>query len=155
VSYTSSSASKFQKYNESYLKIGMDRDMIGGALLYHLRRKKNDEYGDQSDKDTLISTQLLVIWGGNTNEYISDVFIIEHESAFIWNEQKLEKLCHAYNSHYYSYVKLDTKYWLLDGNTKLETWCESSHGGFEMTIIISEAKCLNCPEKPLFIDPNR
>jgi hypothetical protein len=137
-------------------KTGADRDIFGGALLYHLKGKKNDEYNNQSDKDTLISTQLLVIWGYNSDRIYSHVHLIEHKSTLIWNEDKLKRLYHVYDSQYKTYSDISQEEeWLLDDNIKLKTVYVSSHGGFEIWVIISEDKYTFSPRKPLWIDPNR
>jgi hypothetical protein len=124
-------------------KTGIDRDTFGGILLYHLQRKE----------DASISTQLLVIWGYNSDGVYSHVRLIKHESTLIWNEDKLKMLYDGYSTLYDNYYKM--RGWLLDDNTKLKTKCEISHGGFEMNIIISEEKGLTLFIKPLWVDSNR
>jgi hypothetical protein len=122
---------------------GVGRDTFGGILLYRLQRKK----------DTSISTHLLVIWGYKSNEFYLNVLLIEYESTLIWNEKKLRGLYEVYNSQYDRDVI--TEEWLLDDNTELKTKYETSHGGLEVNIIISEEKDLPLPQKPLWVDPNR
>jgi hypothetical protein len=43
----------FKSTMEVNFKTDIDRDTFGGALLYHLQRKKNDESGDRSDMGTV------------------------------------------------------------------------------------------------------
>jgi hypothetical protein len=136
--YTISSASKFQEYNESQL-------YNWPRLLYHLQGKEG----------VLTSTQLLVIWGYRFDWIYSHALLIEHESTFVWNEDKLERLYNAYNSQYEVYTTIFREEWLLDDNTILKTACESSYRGFETEVIISEDEYLSRPIKPLWIDPNR
>jgi hypothetical protein len=128
---------------------GVDRNIFGGVLLYHLQKKDNDK----SDKDTSISTQLLVIWGYRCSELYSHALLIEHESVLVWKKDKLKRLYDEYNSKY------DTGFiivnWLLNDNTKLEIGVIPMRNGFEMELFISE-ECLSPgPIKPLLIDSNR
>jgi hypothetical protein len=125
-------------------KTGIDRDTFGGVLLYRLQRKN----------DVSISTQLLVIWGWNSYKKLySRVRLIEHENTLVWNEDKLKMLYDVYNSQYN--MDFDKREWLLNDNTKLETRCETSRGGLEMNIIISEEKDLSLPRNPLWVDSKR
>jgi hypothetical protein len=125
------------------IMIGIDRDMFGGALLYHLRRKVNAS----------ISTQLLVIWGLRHDSIYSHVWLIEHESTLFWDKDKLRRLYDVYNSQYGAYSTIYRGKWLLDDDTKLETKYVSSHRDFE--IIISKSERILYPITPLWIDPNR
>jgi hypothetical protein len=140
---------------------GVNRDTFGGVLLYHLQRKESDESNDRSDidgvsiKDTSTSSQLLVIWGRKSDCLYSHVYIVEHENTLVWNEDKLERLYHIYDSQYKAYFILVQEEWLLDGKTMLKTVCKSSHGGFKMDVIISEDKYSFSPIKPLWVDSNR
>jgi hypothetical protein len=52
------------------------------------------------------------------------------------------------------YADTDSKTWLLNDNTVLETYCQP-HVNFEIKVIISEVKGLLYHIKPLWIDPNR
>jgi hypothetical protein len=54
-------------------KTGIYRNTFGGVLLYHLQRKKSDVFDDRPniDKDTSISTQLLVIWEFRIDRFYS------------------------------------------------------------------------------------
>jgi hypothetical protein len=122
---------------------GIDRDTFGGALLYNLQRKENAS----------ISAQLLVIWGYKYNRIYSHTQLIEHESTFTWDENKLEKLYGVYSIRYDPGSSMNE--WLLDDNTVLKTVCESSHGGFKMEVIIFEEKEQLHPTKPLWIDTKR
>jgi hypothetical protein len=139
-------------------RTGMDRDTFGGVLLYHLQRKENDESDNRpnTDKDISSSTHLLVIWGRDSEDKpYSCGYLVEHESALFWNEDKLERLHHVYDSQYEAYSSIGQEEWLLDDDTMLKTKFESSHGGFEMEVIISEEEYLYTPRKPLFIDPSK
>jgi hypothetical protein len=130
---------------ESKMKVnfitGTDRDRFGGVLLYHLQRKENT------------SIQLLVIWGYKSERIYLDAWLVEHESALVWDKGKLKMLYDRCNIKYGLYYKLNA--WLLDDNTKLKTWCTSSHGGFKMEITISEERYASTFQKPLWIDSNR
>jgi hypothetical protein len=136
-----------QQVNTNLMKVnfitGVDRDTFGGALLYDLQRKK----------DTSISAQLLVIWGYRFNRAYSDAWLIEYESTFVWNEDKLRRLHDVYSSQHN--INSNTVRWLLDDNTELETMCESTHGGFGMEVIISEEENQIHLIKPLWVNPNR
>jgi hypothetical protein len=121
----------------------IDRDMFGGVLLYHLRRKEN----------TQTDIQLLVTWGYNSERLYSDAWVIEHEHTLVWNKDKLKRLHDVYSSQ--RNVYLDIRYWLLDDNTNLETTYEALHGCFEMKVIISEEKRQYLSTEPLWIDSNR
>jgi hypothetical protein len=138
-----------QVNSKSIMKVnfitGLGRQTFGGALLYHLQGKEG----------VLTSTQLLVIWGYRFDWIYSHALLIEHESTFVWNEDKLERLYNAYNSQYEVYTTIFREEWLLDDNTILKTACESSYRGFETEVIISEDEYLSRPIKPLWIDPNR
>jgi hypothetical protein len=118
------------------------RDMLGGALLYHMQGKE----------DTSISAQLLVIWGYNSYGLYSHAWLIEHDITLVWSKDKLERLHAAYNNEYHAYF--GTGKWLLDDNTRLKTVCKTLHRGFEMKIVISENKSSLHPRKPLWVDPN-
>jgi hypothetical protein len=126
-------------------RTGIGQGMFGGALLYHL----------QGEEGTSISTQLLVIWGYNSDGIYLHVWLIEHESTLIWGEDELKKLYHVYNSRYDPILSTSYKEWLLDNNTMLEIVRILSHGGFKMEIIISEKRQLSLPRKPLWIDSSR
>jgi hypothetical protein len=124
-------------------KAGINQDAFGGVLLYCLQRKE----------DTSTSIQLLVIWGCKSDNLYSHVRLIEHESTFEWDKDKLKKLHDVYDSQYN--ISFNADKWLLDDNTKLRTRCETSHGGLKMNIIIFEEKDLSSPRKPLWVDPKR
>jgi hypothetical protein len=121
---------------------GMNRDVFGGALLYHLKRKM----------DASISTQLLVIWGYGSYLPYSRALLIEHENTFTWDEDKLKRFYDACSRHRYAYFF--TNDWLLNDNTRLGTWYPPSRG-FKMNVSISKRQCLFLPRKPLWVDPNR
>jgi hypothetical protein len=104
---------------------GVNRDTFGGALLYRLQRKENAESDDLS-----------------------------HESAFVWNRDKLKRFYDVYNSRYNISSRLSDK-WLLNDKTLLRTDCGSSRGGFKIIIFIYESEYLLSPRKPLQIDLNR
>jgi hypothetical protein len=143
---------------EVSFEIGIDRDTFGGILLYHLKRKKKVKSDNQfnTDKDASIDTQLLVIWGRNSEDKpYSCGYLIEHESVLTWNEDNLKRLHHIYDSQQKAYSKIDRGWWLLDDNTELKTKCELLHESLEMEIIISEEKYLSLPRKPLYINPNK
>jgi hypothetical protein len=125
------------------LMTGIDRDTFGGALLYHLQRKE----------DTLISTQLLMLWECKYGLIYLDTLLIEHESTFTWNEDKLKRLWHVHHSRYDTYSIIGR--WLLNDNTMLRTVCEALHKGFEMMVIISEEQYRYMLEKSLWFDSNR
>jgi hypothetical protein len=125
--------------------INIYRGMFGGVLLYRLQRKEN----------TSISTQLLVIWGYKSNKPYLHTLLIEHDSALTWNKDKLERLYHIYDNQYARFFVTNMNIWSLDDNTKLQTFHLSSHGGFEMNIIISEERNQFLPQKPLWADPDR
>jgi hypothetical protein len=132
-----------------------NQDMLGGALLYHLQRKTNGESDDRSDtdKNTSISTQLLVIWGCKSEKFYSHTWLIEHESTLVWDKDRLERMHDVYNSQYNTNTNVGI--WLLDDNTMLKTVCKSSHGGSETEVIISEVKDHLHPIRPLWVDSNR
>jgi hypothetical protein len=113
------------------------------VVLYHLKRKE----------DTLTSFQLLVIWGCKSYGFYSRAFIIEHESIFSWNEDKLKRLYDVYNSQYDKGSHVER--WLLDDNTRLETECKLTCRNFEMNVIIFEDRFRSIPPKPLWVDLNR
>jgi hypothetical protein len=134
--------------SESIMKISfrtsMDQDTFGGALLYRLQRKE----------DTSTNIRLLVIWGWKSYRFYSHVWLIEHESKFIWNEDELKRLYDTYNSRYD--IDFSTEEWSLGDDMKLRIVCETSHkGDFEMNIAIFEEDYLLYPTKPLWIDSNR
>jgi hypothetical protein len=113
-------------------KTSVDRCMFGGALLYHLQRKE----------DTLISTQLLVIWEYESDWIYSHALLIEHESTFSWSKDDLKRLYDVYNSRYNATSIIGR--WMLDDNTMLKT-----------KLTIFEQKDLLSPRKPLWISPNK
>jgi hypothetical protein len=121
---------------------GIDRDTFGGVLLYHLQRKENAS----------VSTQLLMIWGYKSYGFYFHTLLIEHESALVWSKDRLKRLYDLYNSQYD--IKSSVKIWLLNDNTELKTVCETSHGGFEVELIISEEKAQFHLIRPLCIDSN-
>jgi hypothetical protein len=128
------------------LKIGMIKDTFGGALLYRLQQKVN----------TLISTQLLVIWEFKINKLYSYAWLIEHENTLVWDKDKLKMLYDVYNNQDDTESIFNAGRWMLDDNTKLKTECKASYEGyFRMNIIISEEKYLLLLQKPLWIDLNR
>jgi hypothetical protein len=124
---------------------GIDQTTFGGALLYHLQGKK----------DMSTNAQLLVIWGYNADEIYLHTWLIRHNITLDWDEDKLKRFYDVYNSQYKVYTAIFRKEWLLDDKTMLKTKCGSSHGGFEMELIISRDEYLSRPIKPLWIDPNR
>jgi hypothetical protein len=132
-------------------KTSAHKDTFGGVLLYCLQRKDNDKSG----KDTSISTQLLVIWGCKHNKLYSYAWLVEHESTLVWNEDKLKKLYHIYNSQDKNYHIINYKEWLLDDNTILKIVHKTSHGGFEMNVTISKGEHPSLSGRPLWIDTNR
>jgi hypothetical protein len=125
---------------------GMDQDTLGGALLYHLKKE-----------DASISAQLLVIWGCDYG-YYSDSWIIDHGSAFVWNEDKLKKLYEAYEI---LGLYISPEHYLLNDDTRLEVTCHQSYEFSQIEVTISEEEeeeeegNLSYPMKPLYVDPNR
>jgi hypothetical protein len=120
---------------------GIDRDTFGGALLYRLQGKEN------------ISAQLLVIWEWNSYKLCSHAWLIEHDITVTWNENKLKEFYDVYMKRN---AIASTGRWLLNDNTMLRTSCVSSHGGFEMEVIISEEISQYYQlTAPLWFDPNR
>jgi hypothetical protein len=127
-------------------RASMDSGTFCGVLLYRLQGKE----------DTTTSTQLLVIWRYEFDWLYSCMLLIEHESTLVWDKDKLKMLYDGYCSQYEAYPNVGWKTWLLDDNTKLEIERKSSHGGFEMEIIVSEDDPdLFSLHKPLWIDPDR
>jgi hypothetical protein len=102
---------------------GISRSTFGGALLYRLQEKKY----------TSTRTQLLVIWGYNSDKIYSHARLIEHESTLDWNKDKLKSLYNLYNIQYNVPSHLG-RWWLSEDRT-LKTKCETSHGGFEIKVI--------------------
>jgi hypothetical protein len=148
--------------SRSRIKVNFKTDVyqstFSGVLLYHLQRKENDKYDNRSntDKDTSMSTQLLVIWEFRIDRLYSHAWLIEHKSTLIWNEDMLRRLYGIYDSQRDTIISFNTGKWLLNDNTKLQIMCEASYeSGFEMKIIISEEKDMSKPQKPLWIDSNR
>jgi hypothetical protein len=148
--------------SKSIMKVGfkssMDQDTFGGALLYHLQRKKNNESNHQSntDKDVSISTQLLMIWEFKINRLYSHSWLIDYESSLIWNEDTLKKLYDVYNNQSDTELIFDSGKWMLNDNKKSQITCKTSYkGGFKMNTIISEEENLIHPIKPLWVDSNR
>jgi hypothetical protein len=123
--------------------ISIERDMFGGALLYHLQRKE----------DISTDIQLLVIWGYKYNRPYSDTWLIEHKSTLVWNEDMLKRLHDVYNNQ--SSLHISIKNWLLDNNTMLKIVCETLHGDFKMEVIIFEETHQHLPIEPLWIDSTR
>jgi hypothetical protein len=138
-------------------KTSIDRETFGGVLVYHLQRKKNDKFKGRSntDKNTSTSIQLLVIWGYKSHKPYSHAWLIEHERTLVWSKDKLKRLWHVYHSQDSMELVSNRKKWLLNDNMRLKTEYETSYGGFEMKIIISEERHRLYPIKPLWIDPNR
>jgi hypothetical protein len=135
----------------------MDSNAVGGVLLYHLQRKKNDESNDQSDtdEDTPISAQLLVIWKFRIDRLYPHVWLIEPEDEFTWSEGKLKGLYDVYDSQDDTDFIFNRRRWMLDDRAKSQIVCKVSHeGGFKMDITISEEGG-PLPQKPLWIDPKR
>jgi hypothetical protein len=127
---------------------GVDRDMLGGALLYRLPQKE----------DIFTNTQLLVIWGYKPDMSYSRILyshalLIEHESTLVWDKDKLKMLYDAYDNQWYTDYDLGA--WLLNDDTKLNLEYRSLYGGFEVEIFISEEKRLISYRKPLWVDPSR
>jgi hypothetical protein len=135
-----------QVNSKSIMKVnfltGIGRDIFGGALLYHLRRKGNAS----------LSSRLLVIWGYKSDKVYLHALLIEHESIFTWNEDRLKRLHDVYNSQ----SDLCSGRWKLDDGTKLKTVCGTLYkDDFEMNIIISEEKDQHQLQNPLWVDSNR
>jgi hypothetical protein len=124
---------------------GTDRNTFGGALLYHLRWKK----------DASIIAQLLVIWRCGFDRPYSHAWLIEHDITLDWNEDMLKRLYHVYDSQHEAYSTGCRGKWLLNDNAKLKTVCKTSYSVFEINVTISEENYLFLPQKPLRIDPTR
>jgi hypothetical protein len=110
----------------------VDRDEFGGILLYCLQQKENT------------NIQLLVLWGYESNWPYSYTFLIEHESTFVWDKDKLKRL---YDVHNRQYNVLRDIIWLLNDNIKLKTSCLALCSGFEMKITISEKTSISSPRE--------
>jgi hypothetical protein len=123
----------------------IDQEAFGGALLYHLQQKEGASIG----------VQLLVIWGYEDSMIYSHTWLIEHESTLVWDEDKLEKLYHIYDSQHKAYSNLCWRVWSLDHNGRLDTKCRSSNGGFEIEVIISVSNYILPSIRPLWVDSNR
>jgi hypothetical protein len=121
---------------------GIDQDTFGGALLYRLQRKE----------DTSISTRLLMIWKYDSGRIVSNALLVELENTLDWDKDKLKMLYDIYNNRHDLYSFLEE--WSLDDNTELKTTCETSHGGFEMNVIISEDEDQILSQKPLRFYPD-
>jgi hypothetical protein len=124
-------------------KTGINQDTFGGVLLYRMQWKE----------DASTTTQLLVIWGYDSGNLHSRVWLIEHESTLDWDKDKSERLYNVYNSRYN--IDFESRKWFLDDNTKLKAKCETSHGGLEVKIIISEENDQLQTMKPFWVDSNR
>jgi hypothetical protein len=96
-----------------------------------------------------------VIWGYRRDSIYSHAWLIEHDNAIDWKKDKLERLHDVYNSQYEACSTIYQGKWLLDDNTKLETKCVSSYGGFETEVIIYEDESILFPMSPVWINPNR
>jgi hypothetical protein len=125
------------------LKAGISQDAFGGILLYLLQWKE----------DASTSIELLMIWGCKSSRLYSHVRLIEHENTLVWDKDKLKRLHNLYNSQYN--INFNRREWFLNDGTKLKTECETSYGGLEMNITISEEKDLLSHKKPLWVDPKR
>jgi hypothetical protein len=126
----------------------VDRNAFGGVLLYRLQRKENPP----------TNTHLLVIWGyrppiSYSYALYSHAWLIEHESALVWDKDKLKMLYDKYDDHWYT--KSDLGLWFLNNNTDLRTDYKASCGGYRMEMTISENKNMLYPMKPLWVDPSR
>jgi hypothetical protein len=137
-------------------KTGLDRSQFGGILLYRLQGKDRTLLKllyPQRKEDTSKSCRLLVIWGWNSYKLYLHVRLIEHESALVWDKDKLKTFYDEYDSQYN--IDFISEEWLLDDNIKLETKCGTSRRGLEMNINIRKKDYLNNPKKPLWIDSKR
>jgi hypothetical protein len=121
---------------------GIDQNTLGGVLLYHLKKE-----------GVSIDAQLLVIWGHNSNGLYSDAWLIDNEGAFVWNEDKLKRLCDAYTTQ--DDIYYDVEGFSLNNNINLEIVCKSMYGFFEIEVAVYEFESLPCSIKPLYIDPSR
>jgi hypothetical protein len=127
---------------------GVDRDTIGGVLLYRLPQKT----------DTSTHTQLLFIWGYRCNIFYpllvySQVWLIEHEDTLVWDKDKLRMLYDKYYELWYT--DDDSGPYLLNDNTKMNVEEGFFYGGYEMHAFVSEEKRYLSYRKPLWVDPNR
>jgi hypothetical protein len=122
---------------------GVNRDMLGGALLYRLQQKE----------DASTNIQLLVIWGCLPDKAYSHAWLIEHESTLVWDKDKLKMLYDVYDNRWYTDYAL--RAWQLNDDTVLNIKYVSSCGDFEMKIIISEEKDQFSYIKPFWVDPDR
>jgi hypothetical protein len=136
---------------------GIDEDTFGGALLYRLQRKYNNEPDHQfdADKDIFISAQLLVFWRCERARFYSLATLIEHDITFIWNENKLEEFYHIHDRRYNIKPAFDQFIRSLNDGTTLKVKCRLLHGGLKMNIITSEEEKQSLPERPWWIDSNR
>jgi hypothetical protein len=102
--------------------IGINQDIFGIALLYHLQGKENT------------NAQLLVIWGCRYSIFYSHAQLIQ-QSIPDWDKDKLKELYDVYHSQYKTYSH--TEAWQLDDNTILKTECNILFG-FNIKVTISE-----------------
>jgi hypothetical protein len=114
----------FKSIMKANFMIGIDRDMFGGALLYHLQGEENT------------SVQLLVTWGYSSYGPNSHAQFIQ-QSTPDWDKDKLEALYDIYHNQHNACS--NTGEWWLNNNTKLKTECAISFG-FRMKVTISEVK---------------
>jgi hypothetical protein len=130
----------------------MDRDTLGGALLYRLQWKENPP----------TSTHILLIWRYGLDGLYLRAFLIKHESTFSWDKDKLKRLFNVHDGRYYIYFSFSEEKWLSDDNIKLKMTCKKTSYNLKIEVIISEeSRLLICeksqfqPQKSLWIDSNR
>jgi hypothetical protein len=140
-------------YKQKYFK---------GALLYKLQRKYTTKTVNQSNssitsiEDIATNIYLLVLWNVENRDYGFCVCLIELNSDFIWDEDKLWALYYKYWHQFYKNYMSNITTWLMHGDTVVTTRYDVTYGSdYKLDIVISEEAGKYDMEEPMKIDPKR
>jgi hypothetical protein len=145
---------------EASFGIGPKHDSSKGALLYRLQRKHNNGTGNQPNTstapmdNTTTNIYLLAIWDIRWYRYGFYVCLLECDSDFTWDEDKLwilHKKCRVFIHHHYE-SNINT--WLMHGSEVMKTKLDVTYGSdYKLNIIISKGARKHKVMRPMKIDP--
>jgi hypothetical protein len=119
---------------QNRLEFDVGQDILEGALVYRLQRKRAKSTRDESEHNWL-----LVVWNGEHRKGLHiHALVIEHNKRL--DEDKLRELYQKHWSLLKARANATGGSWTLNDATKLSTTIEVTNGGYRWDVFISEER---------------
>jgi hypothetical protein len=129
------------------------QDILEGALVYRIQRQHANFAKSAQGESRCI--QLLVVW---RIEHVKGLHVhallVEYDSEFNWDEDKLRKLYQKYWHLLDARVDPMRSNWLLDNGKVLATTIKVMNGGYRWDVFIAKGIKAHL-EMPLLLDAKR